>query len=68
MNDGTVQGEWHTGLWLDVGTVERLAFANTLVQQGKLAVGRCSGCLIISYQIQVFAEGKIHFCGERKAA
>lgn len=37
MNDGTVQGEFHAGLWLDVGTVERLAFANILAEQGKLA-------------------------------
>lgn len=37
MNAGRVSGQWHSGLWLDVGTVERLAFANTLAEQGKLS-------------------------------
>lgn len=37
MAQGRVSGQWHEGLWLDVGTVERLAYANHLAQQGVFA-------------------------------
>lgn len=36
MNAQQVTGQWHSGLWLDVGTVERLAMANSLAKQGQL--------------------------------
>lgn len=36
MNSHQVTGQWHSGLWLDVGTVERLELANQLAKQGKL--------------------------------
>ena len=36
MNDNRVSGEFHDGLWLDVGTPERLAQANELAKMGKL--------------------------------
>ena len=37
MNEGRVSGSRHTGLWLDVGTVERLAEADALVQSGRIS-------------------------------
>lgn len=36
MNDGRVGGQFHTGLWLDVGTPERLAQADELAKSGRL--------------------------------
>lgn len=37
MDEGQVSGEWHSGLWLDVGTPERLAQADELAKAGRLA-------------------------------
>ena len=37
MNESRVSGSRHAGLWLDVGTVERLAEADALVQSGRIA-------------------------------
>ena len=37
MNESRVTGSRHAGLWLDVGTVERLAEADALVQSGRIA-------------------------------
>lgn len=36
MGQNKVYGQWHTGLWLDVGTPERLAEAESWAKQGKL--------------------------------
>ncbi|XXQ68296.1 N-acetylmuramate alpha-1-phosphate uridylyltransferase MurU [Neisseriaceae bacterium B1] len=36
MDKGQVSGQWHSGLWLDVGTPERLAQADELARAGKL--------------------------------
>lgn len=36
MQQNRVGGEWHTGLWLDVGTPERLAYADELARAGRL--------------------------------
>lgn len=35
MKNQQVTGQWHSGLWLDVGTVERLELANSLVRKIK---------------------------------
>ena len=37
MNKGCVSGSRHAGLWLDVGTVERLTEADALVQSGRIS-------------------------------
>lgn len=37
MNESRVSGSRHAGLWLDVGTVERLAEADALVQSGRIS-------------------------------
>ena len=37
MTDGRVGGEFHHGLWLDVGTPERLDEADALARAGKLS-------------------------------
>lgn len=36
MTQNRVSGQWHSGLWLDVGTVERLQQANEWALQGRL--------------------------------
>lgn len=36
MTQNRVLGQWHSGLWLDVGTVKRLQQANQLALQGRL--------------------------------
>ncbi|MDK4545204.1 nucleotidyltransferase family protein [Kingella kingae] len=36
MTQNRVLGQWHSGLWLDVGTAERLQQANQLALQGRL--------------------------------
>lgn len=36
MAQGQVRGQWHSGVWLDVGTVARLAQADEWVRQGKI--------------------------------
>lgn len=38
MQQNQISGEFHHGLWLDVGTPERLAQANTLAQAGSLNI------------------------------
>ena len=37
MQNQQISGAFHQGLWLDVGTPERLQQAHQLAQQGKLA-------------------------------
>ncbi|MCF6338657.1 MAG: nucleotidyltransferase family protein [Gammaproteobacteria bacterium] len=32
MQQGLVSGQWHQGMWLDVGTKERLQYANTVLR------------------------------------